>query len=90
MSPKHLRRSIGVAISSSHLERLPFAKKGSRPAPQASKKGRRVPEWLKTPGARVEDFVPWVSPIFSRPSAREEEEEEEEMADLIHNFGTRK
>ena len=38
----------------------------------------------------MEDFVPWVSPISSRPSAREEEEEEEEMADLIHNFGTRK
>ena len=52
---------------SSRLERLPFAKKGSRPAPQESKKGRRVPERLKTPGVRVEDFVPWVSPISSRP-----------------------
>ena len=28
----------------SRLERLPFTKKDSRPAPQASKKGRRVPE----------------------------------------------
>ena len=42
----------------SRLERLPFTKKGSRPAPQASKKGRRVPERLRAPGARVEDFVP--------------------------------
>ena len=30
-------------------ERLPFTKKGSRLAPQASKKGRRVPEWLRAP-----------------------------------------
>ena len=51
----------------SHLEHLPFMKKGSHPAPQASKKGRQVPERLRTPGVRVEDFVPWVSPICSRP-----------------------
>ena len=55
--------------------------------PQASKKGRRVPERLKMPGARVEYFFPSVSPISSRPLTREEEEEEEEMADLVHNFG---
>ena len=42
----------------SRLERLPLTKEGSRPAPQASKKGMRVPERLKTPGTRVEDFVP--------------------------------
>ena len=71
----------------SRLERLPFAKKGSRPAPQASKKGRWVPERLKTPRAGVEDFVPWVSPISSRPPDKEEEENEEEMVDLVHNFG---
>ena len=44
----------------SRFERLPFANKGSRPTPQASKKVKQVPEQLKTPGARVEDFVPWV------------------------------
>ena len=44
-------------------------------------------ERLKTPRTGVEDFVPWVSPISSRPLAREEEEEEDEMADLVHNFG---
>ena len=38
----------------------------------------------------MEDFVPWVTSISSRPPASEEEEEEDEMADLIHNFGTRK
>ena len=38
----------------------------------------------------MEDFVPWVSPISSRPPAREEKEEEEEMADFVHNFGARK
>ena len=52
----------------SRLEHLPFTKKGSRPAPQESKKGRRVPERLRASGAGVEDFVPWVSPISSRPS----------------------
>ena len=77
----------------SRLERLPFVKKGTCPSPQESKKGRRVLELLKTLGAGVEDFIPWVSPISSCPPAREEEEEEEEkeeMADLVHNFGARK
>ena len=76
--------------SGSRLNRLPFTKKGSHPSPQASKKGRRVPERLKTPRTRVEDFVPWVSPISSHPLSREEEEDEDEMADPIHNFSARK
>ena len=38
----------------------------------------------------MEDFVPWVPSISSRPPAREEEEEEDEMADLVHNFGALK
>ena len=41
----------------------------------------------------MEDFVPWVAPISSLPPPpplREEEEEEDEMADLVHNFSTRK
>ena len=74
----------------SRLKRLPLTKKYSCPAPQASKKGKRVPERLKTLGIRVEDFLPWVSPISSRPSAREKEEEDDEMADLVYNFGARK
>ena len=49
-----------------------------------------MPERPKTLEAGVEDFVPWVSPISSRPLAREEEEEENEMADLVHKFGARK
>ena len=44
----------------------------------------------KAPGVGVEDFVPWVPPISSRPPTREEEEEEDEMADLVHNFEARK
>ena len=67
------------------LKRPPFARKGPRSAPQASKKER-----LKAPGARVEDFISWVSPTSSRPLAREEEEEEDEMVDLVHNFAARK
>ena len=58
--------------------------------PQASKKGKRVLERLKTLGTGVKDFFPWVSPISSCPSDREEEEEKDEMADLVHNFGARK
>ena len=42
----------------SHFECLPFTKKGSRPTPQASKKGRRVPKRPKAPRAGVEDLVP--------------------------------
>ena len=49
-----------------------------------------MPERLKALGARVEDFVTWVSPISSCPLVREEEEEEDGMTDLIHNFGARK
>ena len=38
----------------------------------------------------MEDFVPWVPPISSRPPDWEEEHEEERMFDLIHNFSARK
>ena len=71
----------------SHPESLPFKKKDSCPPPKASKKGRRVPEWRRTLGTGVEDFVPWVALIPSCPPASEEEEEEDEMDYLVHNFG---
>ena len=74
----------------SRLKHLPFTIKDSHPAPQASKKGRRVPERRRALGVGVEDFVPWVAPISSRPLASKEEEEEDEMADLVQNFGARK
>ena len=61
-------------------------KKGSRPASQASKKGRRASKRTKMLGAGVEDFVPWVPLTSSGPPAKEEEEEKDEMADLVHNF----
>ena len=57
-----------------HPERHPLAKKDSCPAPQESKKSRPVPERRKAPKARVEDFVPWVTPISSLLSVSEEEE----------------
>ena len=95
--PSLAREDPGVAPRASkevdrgsRLKRLPFTKKGSRSAPQASKKGRRVPERRRAPGTRVEDFIPWVAPISSLLPSSEEEEEEDEMADLIYNFGTRK
>ena len=43
-----------------------------------------------TPGAQVEDFIPWVHPEPIRPSALEEEEEEEEMARLLDRYTARK
>ena len=51
----------------SHFDGLSFVKRGSRPAPQTSKKGKRVAEQPKTPGVGVEDILPWVSPISSHP-----------------------
>ena len=86
MPPEHLRRLIGAAVPSD----FPLRKKGSCPAPQVSKKGRRASEQRRLLGTRVEDFVPWVASISSLPPASEEEEEEDEMADLIHNFSARK
>ena len=74
----------------SRLKHLPFTKKGSRPAPEASKKGRWELERRRGPGTGVEDLVPWVAPISTLSLASKEEEEEDEMADLIHNFGARK
>ena len=91
--PSLAREDPGVAPRASkevdrgiRLKRLPFTKKGSRPTPQASKKGRRVPQWRRAPGTGVEDFIPWVAPISSLPPASEEEEEEDKMDDLVHNF----
>ena len=72
------------------MERPPVARKGSRPAPQVSKKRKRTSERQKVPGAGVGDFVPWVPLISSHPPDLEEEEEEEEMSDLVHNFAARK
>ena len=34
----------------------------------------------------MEDFIPWVPPISSRPPDWEEEEEEDGMSDLIHTL----
>ena len=70
------------------MERPSVARKGSRPAPQVSKKRKRTSERQKVTGAGVGDFVPWVPLISSHPPDREEEEEE--MSDLVHNFATRK
>ena len=72
--PSLARKDLGLAPQAfkevdrgSRLKHLPFTKKGSHPAPQASKKGRRVPERRRAPGTGVEDFVPWVAPISSFP-----------------------
>ena len=43
-----------------------------------------------TPGAQVEDFIPWVRLKPSRPFTLEEEEEEEEMTGLLDRYAVRK
>ena len=51
----------------SRLEGFPFTKKDSCPAPQASKKGRRVPKRRRAPGARVEDLPFGLPPYLASP-----------------------
>ena len=72
------------------MERLPLARKVSRPAPQALKRMKGKFGRQKVIGARVEDFVPWVPPISSHPLDWEEEKKEDEMSDLVHNFAAQK
>ena len=72
------------------MERLPLARKGSRPTPRALKRKKGTPGQKKVAGAKVENFIPWVPPISSHPPDREEEEEGEEMSDLVHNFVAQK
>ena len=74
----------------SRLERLPLARKGSRPAPQVLKRRKETSEQQKVPGARMEDFLPWVPPISSHPLDWEEEDKRDKMSNLVHNFATRK
>ena len=57
----------------SRFEHPPFTREGPHLAPQASKKGRQALKQSKALGVGVEDFVPWVPPISSRPPAKEEE-----------------
>ena len=38
----------------------------------------------------MKDFVPWIRPEPSRPSASEKEEEEEEMAGLLDRYSSMK
>ena len=40
--------------------------------------------------AQVKDFVPWVHPKPSRPSASKEEEDEEEITGLLDRYAARK
>ena len=74
----------------SYLERPPLAIKDSRPDPQVSKKKKRTLRRQKVAGAGVEDFIPWIPPIFRRSPDLEEEKEEHKMSGLIHNFAARK
>ena len=71
-----------------HLERLPLLRKGTDFAPRVPKIRKKGTCQVKsTPGAQVEDFIPWVSPDPSRPSASEEEEE---MTGLLDRYAARK
>ena len=73
------------------LARLPLPGKGTGAAPRVSKiKNKRTNQGKSTPGAQVEDFIPWVRPKPSRPFASEEEEEEQEMTRLLDRYAPRK
>ena len=58
--------------------------KGLRPAPRTLKKRKGTFGGQNVPGAGVDDFVPWIPPISSRPPDWKEEEEEDGMSDLSH------
>ena len=60
------------------------------PAPRTLKRRKGTFGCQNVPGAGVEDFVPWVPPISTRPPEWEEEEDKDGMSDLIHNFAARK
>ena len=57
------------------LARLLLPRKGTGHAPRVSKiRNKGIGQVKSTHGAQVEDFIPWVRPDPSRPSASEEEE----------------
>ena len=71
--------------------RLPLPRKGTGSAPQILKiKKKGTNRGKNAPEAQVKDFVPWVRPEPSRPSASEEEEEKEEMTGLLNRYVARK
>ena len=68
--------------------RLPLPRKGIGSAPRVSQIGKKGTGRVKsTPGAQVEDFIPWVRPEPSQPFALEEEEE---MIGLLDRYAARK
>ena len=75
----------------SRSECLPLPRKGTSSAPRALKiKMRGTNRRRNTPGAQVQDSVPWVHLESSRPSDLEEGEEEKEMIGLLDRYATRK
>ena len=84
-------RGPGKGERGIHPARLPPLRKGTDSTsrvPQIRKKGKgRV---KSTPGAQVEDFIPWVHPELNRPSISKEEKEEEEMTGLVDRYTARK
>ena len=81
----------GRDVKGIHLVRLLLPRKGTGPAPRVSKTRKKGTGQVKgTVGAQVEDFIPWVHPNPSRPSASEEEKEKEEMTGLLDQYVARK
>ena len=71
--------------------RLPLPRKGVNSIPRVSQIGKKRTGRVKsTPGAQVEDFIPWVCLEPNWPSSLEEEEEEEEMTGLLDCYAARK
>ena len=73
------------------LARLSLPRKGTGSAPRVLKiKKKGTNRGKITLGAQVKDFVPWVHPEPSRPSASKEEEDEEEITGLLDRYAARK
>ena len=74
-----------------HPVRLPPLRKGTSSTSRVWKIGKKgIGRVKSTPGAQVEDFIPWVRSELNRPFVSEEKEEEEEMTGLFDRYTARK
>ena len=74
-----------------HPARLPLPRKRIGSCPRVSKiRKKGTNQGKSTPGAQVEDFIPWVRSEPGWSSASEEGEDEEEMTGLLDRYAARK
>ena len=97
----HAPSTRDLEAEASHREQASWAssipststKDSNSASPGPGRDERGIHPVKSTPGAQVEDFIPWVCPEPSWPSAleeKEEEEEEEEMTGLLDRYASKK